>query len=47
MLASYLICSGSSYNDAIQTIARANPEIELREAQQNFLQELEQRKQLT
>ncbi|MBG1260621.1 dual specificity protein phosphatase family protein [Nostoc commune] len=42
MLASYLICSGSSYNDAIQTIGRTNPEIELREAQHNFLQELEQ-----
>lgn len=47
MLASYLICTGLSYNDAIQTIGRANPEIELREAQYNFLQELEQDKQLT
>ncbi len=47
MLASYLICTGSSYNDAIQTIQRANPEIELRETQHNFLQELEQGKQLT
>jgi atypical dual specificity phosphatase len=47
MLASYLICSGSSYNDAIKTIGHANPEIELRETQHNFLQELERVKQRT
>ena len=39
-LAAYLIGSGSSYNDAIQTILNANPQVELREAQINFLKEL-------
>ncbi len=40
MLASYLICSGSSYDDAMQTIENANSEVELREAQSTFLREL-------
>lgn len=40
MLAAYLIGAGSSYNDAMQTIEKANSEVELREAQSNFLQEL-------
>ena len=40
MLASYLICAGSSYNDAMQTIESANSEVELREAQSTFLREL-------
>ncbi|GAB1541207.1 dual specificity protein phosphatase 23 [Scytonema sp. NUACC21] len=40
MLASYLISGGSSYEDAIQTILMANPEVELREAQTNFLRDL-------
>lgn len=40
MLAAYLIYSGSSYNNAMQTIQSANSEVELREAQHNFLQEL-------
>ena len=40
MLASYLIQAGSSYDDAILTILDANPNVELREAQTAFLQEL-------
>lgn len=40
MLASYLICTGSSYNHAMQTIENANSEVELREAQSSFLREL-------
>jgi protein-tyrosine phosphatase len=40
VLAAYLIGSGSSSNDAIQTILNANPQVELREAQINFLKEL-------
>lgn len=40
MLASYLIEAGSSYNEAIQTILNANPDVELREAQTTFLREL-------
>ena len=40
MLASYLISSGSSYDDAIEKILNANPQVELREAQSNFLREL-------
>lgn len=40
MLASYLIVTGLSYNSAIQTILNANPDVELREAQTTFLQEL-------
>lgn len=40
ILASYLICTGSSYDDAIQTIQSANPSVELREAQSTFLREL-------
>jgi atypical dual specificity phosphatase len=47
ILAAYLICTGSSYNDAIEAIGRANPEIELRETQHNFLKELEQGRQIT
>lgn len=40
MLASYLINAGSSYDDAMQTVQSANPEVELREAQTTFLQGL-------
>jgi atypical dual specificity phosphatase len=40
MLASYLICSGLSYNDAMQIIQKANSSVELEEAQSSFLQEL-------
>ncbi|KAB8314305.1 protein phosphatase [Tolypothrix campylonemoides VB511288] len=40
MLASYLIQAGSSYEDAIETIEEANPEVELREDQIIFLREL-------
>jgi protein-tyrosine phosphatase len=40
MLASYLICNGSSYDDAMQTIQDVNPDVELREAQSTFLREL-------
>jgi len=40
MLASYLIHVGASYGDAMQTIQMANPDVELREAQTIFLQEL-------
>ncbi|MEB3886032.1 dual specificity protein phosphatase family protein [Lyngbya sp. CCY1209] len=39
-LAAYLIGLGSSYPDAIQTILTANPAVELREAQMQFLQNL-------
>lgn len=40
MLASYLIQSGSSYDEAMQTILSANPNVELREAQTSFLRAL-------
>ena len=40
MLASYLICTGSSYDDAMHTIESANSEVELREAQSTFLLKL-------
>ena len=40
ILAAYLIQVGSSYDDAIQTIQAAKPEVELREAQSTFLREL-------
>ena len=40
MLASYLIHAGSSYDSAIQTIQKANPDVELRDAQTTFLREL-------
>jgi len=40
MLASYLICAGSSYDEAMQTVQDANPDVDLREAQTTFLQEL-------
>jgi protein-tyrosine phosphatase len=40
MLASYLINAGSAYDDAMQAIQTANPDVELREAQTTFLQEL-------
>ncbi|MHC5822320.1 MAG: phosphatase domain-containing putative toxin, partial [Nostoc sp.] len=40
ILACYLINAGSSYDDAIQVIQTANPEVELREAQTSFLREL-------
>lgn len=40
MLAAYLIQSGSAYEDAMQTILTVNPDVELREAQLDFLQHL-------
>ncbi|MEB3337894.1 MAG: dual specificity protein phosphatase family protein [Leptolyngbyaceae bacterium] len=40
MLAAYLIQTGLTYDQAIQAIQSANPEVELREAQQIFLQNL-------
>jgi protein-tyrosine phosphatase len=40
MLAAYLISAGSSYDEAMQTIQKANPEVELRDAQTSFLREL-------
>lgn len=40
MLASYLIHAGSSYESAIQTVQKANPDVELREAQSTFLRKL-------
>jgi len=40
MLASYLVHGGSSYREAMQTILDANPDVDLREAQITFLQEL-------
>ncbi len=43
MLAAYLIQSGSSYEDAMQTILLVNPNVELREAQTEFLQDLAER----
>lgn len=43
MLASYLIYAGSSYDSAIQTVQKANPDVELREAQSTFLRELAER----
>jgi len=46
ILASYLIYTGSSYNDAIHKIHHANPDVELRESQSTFLRELEENKQL-
>jgi protein-tyrosine phosphatase len=42
MLASYLICTGSSYEDAMQTLQVANSDVELRETQSDFLRELAQ-----
>ncbi len=38
ILASYLILTGSSYDQAMQIIQSANPHVELREAQSAFLQ---------
>lgn len=40
MLASYLIQTGSSHEDALKTVLDANPNVELREAQTTFLKEL-------
>lgn len=40
ILASYLISNGSSYDNAMQKILAANPDVELREAQTTFLREL-------
>lgn len=40
ILASYLICIGSSYNEVMQVIQGANSSVELGEAQSTFLQEL-------
>lgn len=40
MLAAYLIHVGSTYDSAIQTIQSANPEVELRAAQTDFLRSL-------
>lgn len=40
ILAAYLILTGSTYEQAMQIIQRANPSVELREAQSAFLQAL-------
>ncbi len=40
MLAAYLICTGSSYDQAMQSVQSANSEVDLREAQSSFLREL-------
>ncbi len=40
VLAAYLVTLGSSVEDALQTILMANPQVELREAQMNFLKQL-------
>lgn len=40
LLASYLIAEGASYADAVQRVHAANPEVEMREAQHQFLQKL-------
>ncbi len=40
LLAAYLILTGSSYSEAMQTIQNANPDAELRAAQITFLREL-------
>lgn len=40
MLAAYLILSGCSYDEAMQTLAISNPDLELRQAQITFLQML-------
>jgi protein-tyrosine phosphatase len=42
ILAAYLIQTGLSYAEAMQTILEANPDVELREAQIIFLKELAQ-----
>jgi len=39
-IAGYLINSGSSYDEAMEIILTANPEIDLRESQSRFLQAL-------
>lgn len=39
-IAAYLIVSGLTYSDAMEKILSANPEIDLREAQSKFLQDL-------
>ena len=40
ILASYLISNGLSYQEAMQKIQNANPDVDLREAQTTFLREL-------
>jgi atypical dual specificity phosphatase len=40
MLAAYLISTGASVDEALQTVLEANPLVELREAQVNFLKQL-------
>jgi atypical dual specificity phosphatase len=40
MLAAYLIDTGASVDEALQTVLEANSQVELREAQVNFLKEL-------
>lgn len=40
ILAAYLIQTGLSYTEAMQTVLEANPDVELREAQMIFLKEL-------
>ncbi|MBC8122768.1 MAG: dual specificity protein phosphatase family protein [Gemmatimonadaceae bacterium] len=41
-LAAYLIDSGRTYEEALQIVLAANPEVELREAQLEFLREFAQ-----
>ncbi|WP_181357448.1 hypothetical protein [Stenomitos frigidus] len=40
MLAAYLIQTGLPYDETMQTIQSANPDVALREAQTTFLQAL-------
>lgn len=40
LLAAYLIRSGSTFEEALQVVLVANPDVELREAQVNFLKAL-------
>jgi len=43
MLAAYLIQTGATYETALQTVQQANPQVELRAAQTDFLQTLAQK----
>jgi protein-tyrosine phosphatase len=45
LLASYLIWSGVAYEEAMQTILTANPDVELRDAQTSFLRDLAETQQ--
>lgn len=43
LLAAYLVLKGASYDKAVIAIAKANPRVEMREAQLNFLNHLANR----